>query len=424
MRLNPFRPLREAVQTRGFLYATDGREILHNDPDGWEISQPWLWWAGPAGGDGTGGPFGNPPPGATGRRGVLPGVSYCTNLIAGTLAGLPWRVQSGSTRLPTPPWVADPQLARPDARFGRVDGPTPAWQMSVVDFRTQWITSALWHGDGYMWVPVRNAAGQPVPPIWHLHPHRVAIEGGRYFIRGGQSDVLFDSGTTQDVEVPADQIIHLRGNPPYFNGHGSGVLDLHGAELGLASSVRAYALGQFSSGIPAGYLKVNGPNPTQTQIDELKLKWMAQHGSGRRSIAVLNATTDFTPIALSPLDAQLDMARQWSLRDIGLAFGVPASFLGIPGDSSTYSNVESRFIELRTYTLWNWIRRIEATLGSQFPAGTDVKVITAGLERGDTTSRYTDYKLALEAGFMTVAEIRELEDLPPLDGTTELEAVV
>ena len=144
MRLNPFRPAREAMQMRGFLYATDGREILHNDPDGWEISQPWLWWNGPAGGDGTGGPWGNPPPGANAKRGVMPGGSYCTNLIAGTLAGLPWRVQSGSTRLATPPWIADPQLARPDARFGRVDGPTPAWQMSVVDFRTQWITSALW----------------------------------------------------------------------------------------------------------------------------------------------------------------------------------------------------------------------------------------------------------------------------------------
>ena len=297
--------------------------------------------------------------------------------------------------------------------------------MSVVDFRTQWITSALWFGDGYMWVPVRDSSGQPVPPIWHLHPSQVVIEGGRYFLRGGQTDVLFGTGTTSEVEIPAEQLIHLRGMPPYHHGHGSGVLDLHGAELGLAASVRSYAMGQFSSGVPTGYLKVNGPNPTQEQVDLLKAKWMAQHGTGRRSIAVLNATTDFTPISLSPLDAQLDMARQWSLRDIGLAFGVPASFLGIPGDSSTYSNVESRFIELRTYTLLNWIRRIEAALGAEFAYGTDVKIVTAGLERGDTTSRYTDYKLALDAGFMTIDEVRELEDLPPLDAAGNgLEAVV
>ena len=426
MRLNPFRALREVVEARQMLYATDGREILHNDPDGWEISQPWLWWNGPAGGDGTGGPWGNPPPGANGTgRGVMPGVSYCTNLIAGTLAGLPWRVQSGSTRLATPPWIADPQLARPDARFGRVGGPTPALQMSVVDFRTQWITSALWFGDGYIWCPVRDSSGQPVPPLWHLAPSRVKIENGRYYLEGGRPDVVFGTGAVSEVEIPAEQLIHLRGNPPYCQGHGSGVIDLHGAELGLAAAVRGYALGQFRSGIPSGYLKVNGPNPTQAQVDDLKSKWMAQHGTGRRSIAVLNATTDFNPISIAPIDAQLDLARQWSLRDIGLAFGVPASFLGIPGDSSTYSNVESRFIELRTYTLLNWIRRIEAALGAEFAYGTDVKIVTAGLERGDTTSRYTDYKIALDAGFMTVAEVRELEDLPPLDATgTGLEAIV
>ena len=416
MRLNPFRPAREAMEMRGFLYATDGREILHNDPDGWEISQPWLWWNGPAGGDGTGGPWGNPPPGANGTgRGVMPGVSYCTNLIAGTLSGLPWRVQKGSTRLTTPPWLADPMGLRWDKRSnsGDVEPVAQAELMSVVDLRTQWITSALWFGDGYMYAETLDADGEPMQPVKVLHPHKVKIEDGRYFL------------TTTGDELPGKKMIHLRGNPPYINGHGSGVIDLHGAELGLAASVRTYAMGQFSSGVPTGYLKVNGPNPTQEQVDLLKAKWMAQHGNTRRSIAVLNATTDFTPISLSPLDAQLDMARQWSLRDIGLAFGVPASFLGIPGDSSTYSNVESRFIELRTYTLLNWIRRIEEALGGRFPKNTDVKIITAGLERGDTTSRYTDYKLALDAGFMTIDEVRELEDLPPLDAAGNgLEAVV
>jgi HK97 family phage portal protein len=420
MRLNPFRALRESVEMRGMLYATDGREILSNDPDGWEISQPWLWWTGPAGGDGTGGPWGNPPPGAGAMSGVLPGVSYCTNLIAGTLAGLPWRVQRGSVRLDSPPWLYDPMALRWDARIsGKAKTAYPAEQMSVVDFRTQWITSALWHGDGYIYAPNRDASGQPVPPIAVIHPHRVKIENGRYYIAGTDSGAF---GALPGVEIPAEHLIHLRGMPPYVNGHGSGVMDLHGAELGLASSVRQYALGQFGTGIPAGYLKVNAPNMTQEQADALKSAWMTAHGGSRRSIAVLNATTDFSPIALSPVDAQLDMARQWSLRDIGLAFGVPSSFLGIPGDSSTYSNVESRFIELRTYTLLNWIRRVEATLGAEFPYGTDVKIVTAGLERGDTTSRYTDYKLALDAGFMTVDEVRELEDLPPLNGAGEVAA--
>ena len=408
--LKAFRP-----QQRGnFLYATDGREILHNTPDGWEVGAPQLWWTGPAGGDGTGGPWGNPPPGANDVTGhwSLPAVTRCTNLIAATLAGLPWVVGKGDDTLGTPTWITDPQLLRPDPRLGNVGLLDPS-RLSAVEFWTQWITSALWFGDGYIFCPVRNAAGEPVPPLWQLSPHRVSIDNGRYYLKGNQPDYV-NGGVSDEIEIDPSSLIHLRGNPPYADGHGTGVISCHGAELGLAQTVRSYALGQFSSGVPAGFLKVNKPEIQQKQADDLKMAWMRAHGNSRRSIAVLNATTDFTPIALSPLDAQLSDARQWSLRDVALAFGVPSWFLGIPGDSSTYSNVESRFIELRTYTLLPWIRRVESTLDAQFPLGTDVKVKTAGLERGDTTTRYAAYEAAIRAGWMLPNEARALEDLPPL----------
>ena|SRR5579864_3944088 len=411
LRRNP--PVREK---RGFLYATDGRDVIDNTPDGWEVGAPSLWWTGPAGGDGTGGPWGNPIPGANDgalKHWSLPAVTRCTNLIAATLAGLPWVVgKDDTTALGTPTWISDPQLLRPDPRLGNV-GLLDSSRLSAVEFWTQWITAALWFGDGYVFAPVRNANNEPIPPLWQLSPRRVVIENGRYYLKGNEPDYI-NGGVTDEIEIDGASLIHLRGNPPYTDGHGTGVISIHGAELGLAATVRSYALGQFSSGVPAGFLKVNKPEILQPQADALKKAWMNAHGNSRRSIAVLNATTDFTPIALSPLDAQLSDARQWSLRDVALAFGVPSWFLGIPGDSSTYSNVESRFIELRTYTLLPWIRRVESTLDAEFPLGTDVKVKTAGLERGDTTTRYAAYKTALDAGWMTVDEIRSLEDLPPL----------
>jgi HK97 family phage portal protein len=88
--------------------------------------------------------------------------------------------------------------------------------------------------------------------------------------------------------------------------------------------------------------------------------------------------------------------------------------LGVPGDSSTYANVESRMIELRTFTLLPWIRRIEACLDAQFPAGTEVKINTDSMLRADTATRYSAYTAALAGGWMTVDEIRALEDRPPL----------
>ena len=159
---------------------------------------------------------------------------------------------------------------------------------------------------------------------------------------------------------------------------------------------------------------MNAPNLTTEQAADLKSRWMVQHGGTQRSIAVLNATTEFHPIALSPLDAQLDGAREWGLRDIALAFGVPPYMLGIPGDSATYANVESRMIELRTFTLLPWIRRIESTLDAQLPRGTSLKVATDATLRADTLTRYQAYSVGLTGGWLTVDEIRAMENRPPL----------
>ena len=401
---SPVVQARAPIGTR-VLTATDGRDILLNDPDGWEVERPWLWWMGPAGSDGTGGPFGNPPPGADDGRwgaGTLPAVSRCTSIIVDTIAGLPWQVRRGWELLDRPAWIDDPQALRQDGRI--LGASVDEVRLSAVEFWAQWLCSALWFGDGYVYVPVRDSGNAPKPPLWVLNPADVEIRGQAYYARG--ADVPFGPG----------EILHLRGEAPYLGGHGTGVIDKHGAELGLAAATRDFAANAYRSGVPAGYLKVAAPMVTQDQADDLKARWMAAHGSTRRSIAVLNATTEFHPIALSPIDGQLDAAREWSLRDIAIAFGVPPYMLGVPGDSSTYANVESRMIELRTFSLLPWIRRAESCLDAQLPRGTSLKITTDATLRADTKTRFEAYQIAVQNGWLTVDEVRELEDRAPLSG--------
>lgn len=382
--------------------ASDGRDILLNKPDGWEVDQPWLWFTGPAGGDGTGGPWGNPPPGAGGpiwALTALPGVTRCTAIIADTLAGLPWQVLRGDyEQQGTPDWITDPQALRLDGRI--VSASLDDVRLSAVEFWTQWITAALWLGDGFVYVPVRDASGQPVPPLWQLHPSMVEVRDGAYFV-GGEM-------------LPTGSVIHLRGEPPYWQGRGHGVLTRHAAELGLALELNTYNSGMYRSGVPAGFLKSSQPHMTEPEAQVLQASWMKAHGGSARNIAVLNATTDFTPIQVSPVDAAMDTAKTWTLRDLALAFGVAPYMLGVPGDSSTYANVESRMIELRMFTHLPWVRRIESALDSEFPRGTSLKIKTAGLERADTMSRYQAYAIGITNGWLTVDEVRALEDLPPI----------
>jgi phage portal protein BeeE len=67
-----------------------------------------------------------------------------------------------------------------------------------------------------------------------------------------------------------------------------------------------------------------------------------------------------------------------------------------------------------TFTYLPWAARIEAVLDAQIPRGTSVKIALDALARADTKTRYDGHKIALEAGFLTVDEVRALEDRPPL----------
>ena len=149
---------------------TDGRDMLINDPDGWEVDRPELWWSGPAGGDGTGGPIGNPPPGATEGRNLPAAVTRCTSLLADTLAGMPWRVMRDRDRLPAPDWITDPQAKRRDLRIAA--GPVPEWRRSAMEFWSWTLTSMLWEGEGVIYVPTRNDDGQPGAAALAAQPAR------------------------------------------------------------------------------------------------------------------------------------------------------------------------------------------------------------------------------------------------------------
>ena len=238
------------------------------------------------------------------------------------------------------------EAPRPDVdrRTPRRSAPTPGWSIPPRSSRCgsrRWSSgrSGSWPPSGSATVtstsPVSDVeSGAPKPPLWQIHPHDVSIHDGTYWV--------------EDVPLPAGSIIHLRGKGPYWNGHGKGVISEHGAALGLAATVATYASGVFTSGIPAGYLKSNQPNMTADQAQTLKSTWLAQHGGTKRSIAVLNATTEFHPISISPgrrparLDEGVVAARRGPrLRRPRLHAGGPRRLLhlrqrGVPHDRTAH----------------------------------------------------------------------------------------
>ena len=402
-----------AVRSR---YARTNADLLVNSPDGMPSGMDPVWWYGNDN-------FIKPLDPAS----ALSAVTRATSIIVNTLSSLPWRLLSGGpiarqslVELPPPRWIEDPMLLRPDNRLSLSAVPY-GLRLSRSVFWASWIRSALLHGMGYM-IYEPNNLGEPIPGTMRiLNPSLVSPIYDQS--SGATHRRIGDPRTGEYIDTDIDGSFQLGPrlyrmlellnpvSPVDEYGCAQGVLAMHANELGLATQAISYAGGMYRSGVPAGYLKVSTPNFNAPAAEKLKEQWLNAHGGDRRSTAVLNSTTEYVPIQMSPVDMALIQMRQMSLLDISNMFGVPSFFLGYDGSSSnTYSNAESRNQDLQQ-SLMHWAKNAEDTVGSLVPLGSFVEIDFRGLLRPDTKSRYEAYASALSSGWITVAEVRQLENL-------------
>lgn len=330
----------------------------------------------------------------------IPGAWRAALLISNLLGRMPW--DAYRQRGDAPVELLDPRPPLLEQ---------PCGQETRMATFSSWALDLLWHGNSVAVVAERNSEGYPTA----VYPVPADSVGVRR-LNGSDYSPL----PTGELEYSiggrvftAYEVIHIKGPCQPGAVRGFGVLEAHLAgALNLARDLQDQAETISRHGVPTGALKSQDPDLNQEQADELKAKWLA--AQQKRSIAVLNATTEFQPIAWNPEELQLVEARKFSLHEIALIFGLPLYFLGADQASRTYSNVESESLNLLKYTLGGHLARFEQTLSAHFPRGTTVKANLDSILRADTLNRYQAHQIGIQAGFLTRDEARHLEDRPPL----------
>jgi HK97 family phage portal protein len=192
--------------------------------------------------------------------------------------------------------------------------------------------------------------------------------------------------------------------------------------LGLSSSLQQSAKTFTEAGSrPSGILTLPAVASSQEAADKLAETWAELHGgaTNMHRVAVLSGDVNFTPVAFSNDDTQFLQQRELSAREVARIFRVPAWAIDAPtGDSLTYSNVAQQNRALVDYSLRPWLVRIERAFSNDSdlcPGGTYLEFDLDALLRGDAETRARVYTAALnaETGWLTRAEIRELENLNP-----------
>ncbi|PDQ34127.1 MAG: phage portal protein [Candidatus Lumbricidophila eiseniae] len=196
---------------------------------------------------------------------------------------------------------------------------------------------------------------------------------------------------------------------------GLGPIQAAQIELRGALDLRDYSANWFrSSGIPNGLLN-SDQELTPAEAQQAKDAWMMSEGA-LKGVAVLGKGLNYHRVFLSPADAQFLESQQFTTTQIARLFGVPASLMlaSIQGSSQTYANIEQDWIGYTRFSLMSYLVEIEDALSALLPRGTRAKFNVEALLRSDTTTRYQAHKIALEAGFMTIDEVRDRENLDPL----------
>ncbi|NUO56030.1 MAG: phage portal protein [Hamadaea sp.] len=162
------------------------------------------------------------------------------------------------------------------------------------------------------------------------------------------------------------------------------------------------------------------PKPDAEPINEDEVrKILTDWNNGRRTNATgwVNGALDLhAGNLISPRDLQLADARQHAVLEIARAAGVDPEELGVSTTSRTYANQFDRRKAFLDFTLGGYLLAIEGRLsmGDVTPRGQYVKFNLDAFLRSDTAARYAAYAVGLSNKFITVPEVRELEDLPAL----------
>lgn len=258
------------------------------------------------------------------------------------------------------------------------------------------------HGNAY-WL-VNRGPNSEVLDITPLDPAQVAVTSTAF----GQPRYLHKGKTYTPNDIQHLQLMRLSGHPT-----GLGPIQAAQVDLAGALDVRDFA-GQWfkDSGVPSGVLKTDEPL-TSSQVDDYRKRWDETADGGTR---VLGHGLNYSPVAISPKDAQWLESQNFTVTQIARLMAVPASLMlaNVEGSSETYQNVEQEWIGYVRFSLMSYLREIEEAFTALLPRGQTVRFNVETLLRSDTKSRYEAHQMALTGGWMTVDEVRDIEGLEPL----------
>lgn len=334
-------------------------------------------------------------------------VYSCVRILSEAIAGLPLQfykyTESGGKEK-----AVDHPLY-----FILHDEPNP--EMTSFIFRETLMTHLLLWGNAYAQI-IRNGRGEVIA-LYPLMTDRMSVnrdsDGQLYYEYTVYSD---DAPTVKGstVRLAPTDVLHIPGLG--FDGLvGYSPIAMAKNAIGMAIACEEYGAKFFANGAaPSGVLEHPGTIKDPSRVRE---SWQSTFGgsSNANKVAVLEEGMKYTPISISPEQAQFLETRKFQIDEIARIFRVPPHMVG-DLEKSSFSNIEQQSLEFVKYTLDPWVARWEQAMVRSLLSAEDkkryfIKFNVDGLLRGDYQSRMNGYAIGRQNGWMSANDIRELENL-------------
>lgn len=336
-------------------------------------------------------------------------VYACVNVLSETIGTLPLHVMertaNGKKAAPTHPtqWLLH-------------DEPNPT--MTASTFIGLAMTHCPLWGNAYAQIQRRGsgevAALWPLMP-WACEPRRVTAERIVY-------DVRLDDGST--VTLEADEVLHFPALG--FDGlKGLSPIQMARNALGVAIAAEDFGARFFANDARPGLIIETPPSMGPEAATRLKAQLADAHSgaANRHKVMVLGPGLKATTVSMPLDDAQFIATRDYERSEILSLFRMPPTKIGLWKDAK-YASAEHADLDFEKNCLLPWLVKIEQELnrklygrGSPFFA----KFNLDGLRRGEFAGRMTGYRTGIAAGVFTQNEVRELEDMEPMEGADRLQ---
>ena len=255
------------------------------------------------------------------------------------------------------------------------------------------------HGEAPALIQRSVRTGLPIA-LWPVSPSSLVVseEEGRLYY------TLAVTGT----RYPASDILLIRNTPVGYGARN--VLEpIYFArnDLDLENRCKEMQKTYYDGSSIVGYTISVPPGFTDEQKDKVRQMFS---GKGYRHY-VVDERIKLTPIQIQNADiAKLSEAQKWSATEVARRFNVPPFFIG--DMTGTYNNAEQQGLQMVTYCLRPRIGAWEAALEAALCGSREfIRFSLGGLLRGDHATRAAFYHNGIMDGWLTVNEIRKMEDM-------------